>query len=931
MGISSSSLLDESKSNYIRGRTEAELKDFSAHYRSQYLVAFFSKVQDEVEQQKTSQTQLLKQREPPKPAEVLYEENVLHFDDTRKWKERFVVVRANYSLECHDSYETFMKGVPPRHKLLPTGGTVLMSEEKYMVLVDKCCPDLNNVKEEFAPPMATMPGQFPLYLRLPYRRDSYFCFRQEARRANFISILTDCIRHQNQDFLKKSACEVQAFLKAIRFYRQEKGLYESWDMLIGSDVRVLANLLMEELLPNLQTELLPRLKGKKMDRKKAWFATMEAAYILVQEQLLKGLSALKQECRETAKQQEALIRSDMDQIITSQAFLAGKLRATVTESAEKFCSEHVQPYLASILEELMGPISFGFQEARLLCEGQMDQLCQDFQESRSSEELKQALEQLRKTSLDGCYQHVDVLQGQLQELHSRYNFSNCNGLVHSTQIDIQQLMENAVYTFEKLLHTTLKDNPAKPGTAMEKAKHRVMKQYDYDSSTIRKRIFQKTLLDITLPAIKKNLAPTFKPELQSFEQYIFADYSNFIQVENVYEDILLQALESEVSKVVKEAASLKKHNLFVDGTEMRLRSQTSLCEGRTPPGSASTSPARTSPSQNFPLLGNGQLESPKQRDTSTEITPNTDETVKENTLSISETEEDKHSVAEEEKGDTPITDEAEKEDTLSPAETQEDKWSAASTEKEDIPSAAEMQAETVAEATALQSDAPLPSPSTDSANEENPVDSTLSVSLNPLLTEAGTEILHVLVRDKVEIEDNGALTIPVQPPADTGVPSIGDSNAGVSEISFNSTEEVGDIGATTAEETDSGEEVTDSDVSLTSHPAAEGTEDNTENLSIAPISEVTEKVVCVHTLSTPEITEGDVVNLGDEPTTELAENSLPPAPVSPRVDSPAEVRPAEELEQVKVQAPDCVKEIRDLVVEIIEVEELVQRYPDSSA
>lgn len=40
------------------------------------------------------------------------------------------------------------------------------------------------------------------------------------------------------DFLKKKTCEVQAFLKAIQLYRQDRGHYEPWDMLIGSDVRV---------------------------------------------------------------------------------------------------------------------------------------------------------------------------------------------------------------------------------------------------------------------------------------------------------------------------------------------------------------------------------------------------------------------------------------------------------------------------------------------------------------------------------------------------------------------------------------------------------------------------------------------------------------------------------------------------------------------
>ena len=60
------------------------------------------------------------------------------------------------------------------------------------------------MKEEFAPPLAGMPGQFPVYLRLPYRRDSYFCFKQQAKQDAFLSILSDCIRHQNQGMTLRS-------------------------------------------------------------------------------------------------------------------------------------------------------------------------------------------------------------------------------------------------------------------------------------------------------------------------------------------------------------------------------------------------------------------------------------------------------------------------------------------------------------------------------------------------------------------------------------------------------------------------------------------------------------------------------------------------------------------------------------------------------
>ncbi|XP_037325653.2 protein Niban 1a [Pungitius pungitius] len=611
MGNSASSLLDDTKSNYIKGRAEAELREFSPYYRKQFSLARFSKVEDDLEQHKEKITQLLKQRGPPDEAEVLYEDPVLYFDDTRKWRERYVVVRANYCLECHDGMETFIKGIPPRQKLLPTGGTVLTTEEKYMAMVDKCFRDDTSVKEDFAPPLSGMPGEFPVYLRLPYRRDYYFCFREEAKKAAFLSILSDCIRHQNHDFLKKKTCEVQAFLKAIQLYRQDKGQYEPWDMLIGSDVRVMANLVMEQLLPILQKDLLPRLKSKKAEKKRVWFATVEAAYIVVQEHLLEGLGALKEECQTSVRQQEVLIHSDMDQILNTRRQLEEKVRAKVSARAEKLFSESVQPYLASVLEELMEPVSCGFLEGRQLSEHAMDQVCQDVQRLADKEELRKALADMARPNLLSCYQQIASLQERLQDLQERFGLSSISRVIYSAQIDLQQLTENAAYTFELLLHKAIQDNPDNPGSAIEKAKPRVLKQYDYDSSTVRKRISREALVYITLPFIKKTLS-SCKTELQGLEESVYAEHSNFIHIENIYEGILLQSLDKEVTKVVKEAASLKKYNLFTDSRD--LLSQSSRSSLSSPPVSTPGTPAmelashlKTSvePQPPSPLAGNG--------------------------------------------------------------------------------------------------------------------------------------------------------------------------------------------------------------------------------------------------------------------------------------------------------------------------------------
>ncbi|XP_058234521.1 protein Niban 1a isoform X2 [Hemibagrus wyckioides] len=602
MGISSS-LLDENKFNFIKGWAQTELRNFASIYKKQYSLAFLNHVHDELVQRKQEHTHLLKQRDPPEDSEVIYQESVLYFCDNRKWKEKFVVVRVNYSLECHESYETFMKGIPPLYKLPATGGTILTTEEKYMEVIDRCFPDSDNVKEDFAPPVVGMLGQFPVYLRLPYQRDYYFCFLQEAKQASFISVLSDCIRHQNQDFLKKKTYEVQAFIKAFQLYRQDKGYYEAWDMLIGNDVQVLANLAMEELMPTLENDMLTRLKAKKMDKKKMWFATIEEVYNLVQETLEEGMAALNDECREATKQQTALMRSNMDQIMSSRAFLENKLKATVADQATEYCKHHIEPRLPAVLEEMMGPISLGFEEARQVSESMMEYLYSNYQAGMTREELQQALVEISKPNLQSCYEKVSALRDYIRE----FNYPNCRGLEHSTQIDIQQLVDNVSYTFGLLLKMSSQDN-TNLIDVIPKATQRVLKQYDYDSSTQRKKIFQEALLSITLPRAKAFLAPTFKKELPNFEEYIFDDYVNFISVENVYEDILQEILEQDISKVVKEAASMKKYNLFMESRfHFSVSSRYYLFPDS--PDSTSSSPTPCSPLPSTPLLSHDLKES----------------------------------------------------------------------------------------------------------------------------------------------------------------------------------------------------------------------------------------------------------------------------------------------------------------------------------
>nr|XP_027790681.1 protein Niban 1 [Marmota flaviventris] len=599
MGGSASSQLDEGKCAYIRGKTEAAIKNFGPYYSRQYSVAFGNHVRSEVEQQRDLTSQFLKTKPPLEPGTVLYEAELSQFaEDIRKWKDRYVVVKNDFAVESYENREAYQKGAAPKSRILPAGGKVLTSEDEYNLLSDRHFPDpIASSEKENSQPFVVLPKPFPVYLWQPFLRHGYFCFHEAGDQKKFSTLLSDCIRHLNHDYMKQTTFEAQAFLEAVQFFRQEKGHYGSWEMIIGDEVQILSNLVMEELLPTLQTDLLPKMKGKKNDRKRAWLGLLEEAYNLVQHQVSEGLSALKEECRALTKGLEGTVRSDMDQIVNSKNFLIGKIKALVAQPAEKSCGESVQPFLASILEELMGPVSSGFSEVRSLFEKEVDELSQSFRTTKDGAQLKQHLDQLMNLPLESvkmepCYTKVNLLPERLQELQSRFRCPHVDLVVQRTQNDMQELMQNAVFTFEQLLSPHLQGDASKIAAAIEKVKLRVLKQYDYDSSTIRKKIFQEALVQITLPTMQKALASTCKPELQKYEQFIFADHTNMIHVENVYEEILYQILLDEALKVIKEAAILKKHNLFEDNLALPSESVSSLTDLKTPPGSNQASPAR---------------------------------------------------------------------------------------------------------------------------------------------------------------------------------------------------------------------------------------------------------------------------------------------------------------------------------------------------
>ncbi|NXN59924.1 NIBL1 protein, partial [Rynchops niger] len=542
-------------------KTGKVLGEFCRCYKEQYGVALFNSVRYEIEGNGGPQAQLL-HRKVPLEDHVIYSGNIFQYiEENKKWRNRFCVVPHNYGLVLYENKLAYERELPPRVLINSAGYKVLTSVDQYLELVNSSLPGVT--PKSGHSPILKCPTDFPLILWHPYARHYYFCVMTGKEQEKWRAVFQDCVRHCNNGISEDSKVEAPAFTDAIRMYRQSKEQYGTWDMLCGNETQVLSNLVMEELLPELRTTIGPRLKGKAQERQRTWIQISDAVYRMVYEQTKAQYDAAMAKCEQERPQMESTIRTDMDQIITSKEHLASKIRAFVLPKAEICVRNHVQPYISSILEALMTPTSQGFAEVREVFFKEVTDMNMNIVNEGGLEKLVEYMEKLshlafHPVKMQSCYEKMDQLK--LEGLQQRFDVSSTSVFKQRAQIHMRQQMDDAVYTFETLLHQELgklqgKDDLCK---SIQRILERVLKKYDYDSSTVRKKFFREALLQITIPFLLKKLAPTCKGVRGGWTGRGGGAWRVLPSTLSPSDISLL------VSPAVKEAAVQRKHNLYRD-------------------------------------------------------------------------------------------------------------------------------------------------------------------------------------------------------------------------------------------------------------------------------------------------------------------------------------------------------------------------------
>ncbi|XP_036443824.1 protein Niban 2a [Colossoma macropomum] len=566
MGDVVSTHLDEGRREMISARTRQVMAEFGKLYEQQYAVALFNSVRFEIEGGGNAQSQLLHRKDPLQDKSIFSGDLFQYLEENKKWRNRFIYVADSYNISYYENKLAHDRGLHPKGVINCAGYKALTSMDEYLELLNSCLPDTK--AKAGNSPFLKCASSYLLILWHPYARHHYFYVRTEKEQKKWLAVFQDCVRHTNNGLSEENKVLTPAFTDSVRLYRQAEGHYGTWDMMCGDPPRILANLVMETLHQDLRTLIGPRLKGKLQQRQRDWMLISDAVYRQVLAQTRVQYEGLVQACEAERPRLDASLRTDMDQIITSKEHISGRIRALVHPRAEQLLRSNVQPYIASILEALMEPASRGFSEVREVLFREMVEVSKNTLNDGGKDALGKHMEKIsmlafHPVKMQSCYEKMEQLS--LEGLQQRFEVSSPSVFIQRAQILMREQMDNAVYTFEQLLHQSLEGQSGEQlYKIIQRCQDRVLKKYDYDSSTVRKKFFREALLQVIIPYMLKQLYPVYSTELPKFKELIFEDFSRFILVENVFEEVVLQSVTKDIMMAVKEAAVQRKHNLYRD-------------------------------------------------------------------------------------------------------------------------------------------------------------------------------------------------------------------------------------------------------------------------------------------------------------------------------------------------------------------------------
>eukprot|EP01111_Echinosteliopsis_oligospora_P016493 TRINITY_DN687_c0_g1_i1.p1 TRINITY_DN687_c0_g1~~TRINITY_DN687_c0_g1_i1.p1 ORF type:complete len:601 (+),score=172.61 TRINITY_DN687_c0_g1_i1:144-1946(+) len=470
---------------------------------------------------------------------------------TKNWKKRWFVVRPNWTCDYYVDEATANSGPKAKKKgsinfcgywvnTDPNDSTI----GRLRKLADRMGIDFSSLP---------LPKPYPpLTLELYHsrRRCYYITAANKEEFDDWVAQFRNCCWYARGLTIDEE-CHRRAFPVAARKTRWELGRWSWWSN-SGSEEQILAEMIADELDYDIMGKVYGKLVGpwviRNMLRTKAQKVVDSAVMAVVKpawSAMYKGVEALRPKI-------EPKIRDMVEPIFDAEKNVMDKIKDGVNGVIRPIQEEHVNPYLARIVDIVRKPMAEGFAEAFKIWEKKITEYDNkgkgDLQASfseldwfpRSYWEMRDAT-----NKAEGMYDGLRDLQVIFTDL---WPWSLC---WHATSA-IRKTTDNAVYTWEQCL-VKAGDGAGSDKAQQEKFKQETLAKFKHDADLATHKFSAKVMKLILLPPFEALLHPAAKHIIEPIASAIPDALQEFIDIKQNFEDLYNGILDDAITSVVNHS------------------------------------------------------------------------------------------------------------------------------------------------------------------------------------------------------------------------------------------------------------------------------------------------------------------------------------------------------------------------------------------
>jgi hypothetical protein len=336
----------------------------------------------------------------------------------------------------------------------------------------------------------------------------------------------------------QESVHVKAFHRAVRETRWSLGRWGWWTY-GGSEEQILTDIITDEIEYNTLGKVYSKITGPWMVRNTVRNTVLKTIDTLVSAGVGPAWKAMSAAVEELRPKIEPVIKTLIDPLGNAKKEIHDKIKEAVMGALEPLLEKHVNPHVGKIVEIIKSPVINAYEESGRIFEGGV----KEFGETADLKDTSTGFRKLDWVSrsywtMRPATEKLDIMYEPLWILREIFSDIYPWSMIWNAQDGIRQTTDNAIYTFETKLRTTVEKEPEAGKGAIDSALQETLAQFRNDADIQTNEMYMTILKAIIMPPFNAVANPVAKALLDPLDSAIPDAMKQFIDIGDEFQKLL---------------------------------------------------------------------------------------------------------------------------------------------------------------------------------------------------------------------------------------------------------------------------------------------------------------------------------------------------------------------------------------------------------